>query len=123
MTQLHDTIRQVEVFGFHFARLDVREHAARHGEAIAEVLSALGVHEAYGSLGPGERLSLLAREIAERRPLIPSDLSALLARHAGGDRDVPRPRRPAAAGGTRARSSPTWSRAPRSPRTCSRCCC
>ena len=76
MTQLHDTIRQVEVFGFHFARLDVREHAARHGEAIAEVLSALGVHEAYGSLGPGERLSLLAREIAERRPLIPSDLSA-----------------------------------------------
>ena len=26
-TQLHDTIRQVEVFGFHFARLDIREHA------------------------------------------------------------------------------------------------
>ena len=76
MTQLHDTIRQVEVFGFHFARLDVREHAMRHGEAIAEVLSALGVHEAYGSLGPGERVALLAREIAERRPLIPSDLSA-----------------------------------------------
>ena len=53
MTQLHDTIRQVEVFGFHFARLDVREHAARHGEAIAEVLSALGVHEAYASLAAG----------------------------------------------------------------------
>ena len=53
MTQLHDVIRQVEVFGFHFARLDVREHAARHGEAIAEVLSALGVHEAYGVAGAG----------------------------------------------------------------------
>ena len=25
---LHDVIRQVEVFGFHFARLDIREHAA-----------------------------------------------------------------------------------------------
>jgi phosphoenolpyruvate carboxylase len=74
-TQLHDTIRQVEVFGFHFARLDVREHAARHGAALAEVLSALGVHEAYESLGPAERVQLLAREIAERRPLIPSDLS------------------------------------------------
>ena len=78
-TQLHDTIRQVEVFGFHFARLDIREHAGRHGAAIAEVLSALGVHEAYESLAPAERTALLAREIAQRRPLIPSDLSALSA--------------------------------------------
>ena len=78
-TQLHDTIRQVEVFGFHFARLDIREHAGRHGAAIAEVLSALGVHEAYASLAPAERSALLAREIAQRRPLIPSDLSGLSA--------------------------------------------
>jgi phosphoenolpyruvate carboxylase len=75
-TQVHDTIRQVEVFGFHFARLDVREHAGRHGATLAEVFSALGVHEAYASLPPAERAALLAREIAERRPLIPSDLSA-----------------------------------------------
>ena len=74
-TQVHDTIRQVEVFGFHFARLDVREHAARHGAALAEVFSALGVHEAYEGLSAAERVALLAREIAERRPLIPSDLS------------------------------------------------
>src|SRR5829696_1193938 len=74
-TQLHDTIRQVEVFGFHFARLDLRDHAARHGEALGEVLSVLGVHEAYASLAAGERVALLAREIAQRRPLIPSDLS------------------------------------------------
>ena len=78
-TQLHDTIRQVEVFGFHFARLDIREHAGRHGAAIAEVLSALGVHEAYASLAPAERSALLVREIAQRRPLIPSDLSGLSA--------------------------------------------
>ena len=78
-TQLHDTIRQVEVFGFHFARLDIREHAGRHGAAIAEILSALGVHEAYESLAPAERSALLAREIAERRPLIPADLSAFSA--------------------------------------------
>ena len=67
------------MFGFHFARLDVREHAARHGDALAEVLSALGVHEAYASLGSAERCALLAREIAERRPLIPSDLGAFSA--------------------------------------------
>jgi phosphoenolpyruvate carboxylase len=43
------------------------------------VLSALGVHEAYASLAPAERTALLAREIAERRPLIPSDLSGFSA--------------------------------------------
>ena len=31
---LHDVIRQVEVFGFHLARLDIREHAARHRQAV-----------------------------------------------------------------------------------------
>jgi phosphoenolpyruvate carboxylase len=71
---LRDTIRQVEVFGFHFARLDVREHAARHRGALAEVFSALGVHEGYDALPDGERAALLAREIAERRPLIPAEL-------------------------------------------------
>ena len=60
-TQLHDTIRQVEVFGFHFARLDVREHAARHGAALAEIFSALGVHEAYAALAPGATGSRCSR--------------------------------------------------------------
>ena len=72
--ELRDLIRQVEVFGFHFARLDVREHAARHGATLAEVFSALGVHEAYDGLPASDRVALLAREIAERRPLIPADL-------------------------------------------------
>ena len=64
-TQLHDTIRQVEVFGFHFARLDVREHAARHGAAIAEML--VRARRARGLRVAGARASaraLLAREIA-----------------------------------------------------------
>ena len=73
--QLRDLVRQVEVFGFHFARLDIREHAQRHRGALAEILSVLGVHEAYESLSEAERAALLAREIGERRPLIPADLS------------------------------------------------
>ena len=73
--ELHDLVRQVEVFGFHFARLDVREHAQRHRNALAEILSVLGVHEAYEGMPETERMALLAREIAERRPLIPGDLS------------------------------------------------
>jgi phosphoenolpyruvate carboxylase len=73
--EFRDVVRQVEVFGFHFARLDIRENAKRHRAALEEVLSVLGVHEAYGSLPSAERVHLLAREIAERRPLIPADLS------------------------------------------------
>jgi phosphoenolpyruvate carboxylase len=72
---LRDLIRQVEVFGFHFARLDVREHAGIHRRAIDEILSALGMHESYAGLGDEERAALLAREVADPRPLIPGDVS------------------------------------------------
>lgn len=72
---LRDLIRQVEVFGFHFARLDIRDHAKRHRAALAEVLAALGVHDDYASLPNEERTALLAREIDSRRPLIPTEVS------------------------------------------------
>ena len=71
---LLDFIRQVEVFGFHFARLDVREHANRHRDALADMLDVLGVHPGYADLGDAERAAVLARLIADRRPLIPADL-------------------------------------------------
>jgi phosphoenolpyruvate carboxylase len=71
---LRDLIRDVQAFGFHFARLDVRDHATVHRAAIAEILSVLGVHDAYSELPDQERAALLAREIAERRPLIPGDI-------------------------------------------------
>jgi phosphoenolpyruvate carboxylase len=74
---LHDVIRQVEVFGFHFARLDVRDHAKRHEAALADVLALTGVEAAYRGLPEAERVALLAREIANPRPLIPGDLSRL----------------------------------------------
>ena len=76
---LRDLIRQVEVFGFHFARLDIREHAKIHRHAIGEILSSLRLHESYDTLGDDERAALLAREIADRRPLIPADVSAFSA--------------------------------------------
>jgi phosphoenolpyruvate carboxylase len=74
---LHDVLRQVEVFGFHFARLDVREHAARHRAALDEVLRAVGVHEAYASLPDDERAELLAGLVDDPRPLVPADLGGL----------------------------------------------
>jgi len=75
--ELEDAIRLVEVFGFHFARLDVREHAKRHRAAIAEVLRLTGVEMAYEELDGAARTAVLRHEIASRRPLVPTDLDDL----------------------------------------------
>ena len=72
--ELHDVIRQVEAFGFHFARMDVREHAKRHRAALDEVLRELGVVDGYAGLAPAERADVLCRAIADRRPLVPADI-------------------------------------------------
>jgi phosphoenolpyruvate carboxylase len=73
-SDLRDVIRQVEVFGFHFARLDIREHALVHRRALAEVYGSLGVCEDYQALPEEERIGLLQAQIADRRPLIPTDV-------------------------------------------------
>jgi phosphoenolpyruvate carboxylase len=71
---VRDLQRLVDVLGVHMATLDVRQHSARHAEAIAEILRAAGVHPDYGALTADERLALLARELSGRRPLIPTHL-------------------------------------------------
>ncbi|MGI8643422.1 MAG: phosphoenolpyruvate carboxylase [Thermomicrobiales bacterium] len=71
---LHDVIRQVEVFGFHLATLDLREHARRHELALTEAFRLVGVETDYGALPEADRGALLSREIANPRPLLPGDL-------------------------------------------------
>jgi phosphoenolpyruvate carboxylase len=73
-SDLRDVIRQVEVFGFHFARLDIRQHARVHRRALAEIYGALRVCEDYEGLPDQERVALLQAQIADRRPLIPTDI-------------------------------------------------
>jgi phosphoenolpyruvate carboxylase len=77
--ELRDLIRQVEVFGFHFGRLDIREHAGRHRAALDEVLSELGVADGYAELAEDERVRRLEAEIGSRRPLVPTDISGFSA--------------------------------------------
>jgi len=76
---LHDVIRQVEVFGFHFARLDIREHARIHRRSLHEIYAALGICEDYSGLPESERIARLAKDIADRRPLIPADIGGFSA--------------------------------------------
>jgi phosphoenolpyruvate carboxylase len=72
---LHDVIREVEVFGFHFARLDIREHAKVHRRSLAEIYATLEICDDYEGLSDDERISLLLRGIADRRPLVPADIA------------------------------------------------
>ena len=63
-------VRSVAATGIHLATLDVREHADLHHEVLAALYRPLGEpHRPYGDLERGERTSLLARELAGRRPL------------------------------------------------------
>jgi phosphoenolpyruvate carboxylase len=71
---LHDVIRLTQVFGFHLAVMDVREHSSRHAAALAEVFRDTEVTPAYLDLDEGEQSALLAREIDNPRPLIPVSL-------------------------------------------------
>ena len=76
---LKDVIRLAQVFGFHLAVMDIRDHARRHAAAIAEICRQTGVSDAYLELPEMERAALLAREIDNPRPLVPRDIGALSA--------------------------------------------
>jgi phosphoenolpyruvate carboxylase len=73
--KLQDLRWRVRAFGFHLAELEIREHSQRHEQALTEILAATAVCPNYRALSDAERVALLAREIANPRPLIPSELS------------------------------------------------
>ncbi len=63
-------IRQVEVFGFHMAKLDVRQNSAVHESAVNEITERLGLPP-YGRMSGPEKLAWLTAEITNPRPLVP----------------------------------------------------
>jgi len=68
--QLATLIRQVQVFGFYFAALDVRQHCARHASALAELLQASGLLAVdYTLLGEDERVRIVSNLLSDPRVL------------------------------------------------------
>ena len=72
--RLSDLLKQAEVFGFHLATLDVRQHAARHRAALAEVFARYGLADDYVALSEERRIALLTAELQSARPLAPARL-------------------------------------------------
>ncbi|MVN88100.1 phosphoenolpyruvate carboxylase [Deinococcus sp. HMF7620] len=60
------------VFGQHLVSLDIREHSAQTGAAVAELLRASGVEADYLALPEHAKQELLTRELRSRRPLWPA---------------------------------------------------
>ncbi len=62
-------IYAAEVFGFHLATLDIRQHAEQHRTAMAEILEEYGMVADYAGLPEAERITVLSEEIQRKRPL------------------------------------------------------
>jgi phosphoenolpyruvate carboxylase len=67
---LLDLERLVGVFGFHLARLDVRQESKRHRKAVTELVAGLPGLPDYESLDEEQRLDLLDDLIARPGPVL-----------------------------------------------------
>ena len=62
--------RAAEVFGFHLAPLDMRQHSAIHEQTVAELFSHGSVDTSYLSLDEGERRKVLLAALQSGKPLL-----------------------------------------------------
>lgn len=62
--------RAVDCFGFHLARLDIRQNSAVHERTIAELMDAANPGMSYLALGEEARISLLTNELRSTRSLV-----------------------------------------------------
>ncbi|MBQ4821723.1 phosphoenolpyruvate carboxylase [Aquimarina sp. MMG016] len=63
--------RMVQSFGFHLAKLDIRQNSAYHEKAISQILIATGYEDSdYGSWNEEKRLAFLDQELKSNRPFL-----------------------------------------------------
>ncbi len=62
--RLWDLIVRVQTFGFHLAKLDLRQESGVHGRLVAHLLRQARVVEDYEGLGEQEKVALLAQLIS-----------------------------------------------------------
>ncbi|MBX9938366.1 MAG: phosphoenolpyruvate carboxylase [Candidatus Obscuribacterales bacterium] len=60
----------LDIFGFHLAKLDIRQHSKRHRQALAEVLNVVDLHADFEALTEDERVHFLEKEFSVKRPLL-----------------------------------------------------
>lgn len=68
-TYIQKLIRQAELFGFHTATLDIRQHSKEHENAMTEILRKMNVTQDYAKLSEDEKIELLTKLLNDPRPL------------------------------------------------------
>ncbi|MCF7522114.1 phosphoenolpyruvate carboxylase [Neisseria sp. ZJ106] len=66
--RLADIIRTASVCGFHMMPLDLRQHAEKHADVVAELFQHAGLED-YRSLSETDKQAALLRELQHQRPL------------------------------------------------------
>ena len=68
--------RSLECFGFHLAKLDIRQNSEYHEKAISQILKASGFEDAdYSSWNEEKRLSFINQELKTNRPFLVAETS------------------------------------------------
>jgi len=62
-------IRQAELFGFHVATLDIRQHSKEHELAMTEILAKMGIVEDYSALSEEHKIETLHKLLLDPRPI------------------------------------------------------
>ncbi|MBM7603791.1 phosphoenolpyruvate carboxylase [Metabacillus crassostreae] len=70
LKMLKKLIRQVQLFGFHLATLDIRNHSGEHEAAITEILRKVKVADDYSTLSEEEKLKTLENVLKDPRPVL-----------------------------------------------------
>lgn len=70
LKKLNKMIRQVRLFGFHLATLDVRNHSGEHETAVAEMLKVVGIEDDYAELEEEKKQQVLEKILKDPRPLM-----------------------------------------------------
>lgn len=74
LESLRRMIYSVDIFGFHLAKLDLRQHSARHRAALEEIVDALDlIPGGFKNLTEAQKQEWLTKEISTMRPLLPAD--------------------------------------------------
>lgn len=75
MGEVQRLIRKVRLFGLHLVPLEVREDAGLHAAALEEIFDYYEIAENYVALPEQGKQDLLTREIRNKRPLFPNEIS------------------------------------------------
>lgn len=86
--EVHDVIRIVDCFGFHLAKLDIRQNSRFHNMAISQLMNACSMNgEDFLKWNEAQRIDFFEKELQTIRPfahpktILPTEADAVISSH------------------------------------------